>query len=372
MKLLCDAIAFCYGPATALKVILETWHDYFDEIVLISTSTTEEYFSRCKIVTEMVSLDTEDIEALEAFDASRFDVYLCVCNPIGYSVLSRKIQKTVYVDFLFWMRTEGNAPEFTSAKFIAEKYPGYEDSLRLYSDQIPGLSLVAPLIKNHTPKVHYRENQIVVNLGGQRSKLTTPGVNSSYPELMIRSMQSAADMTGCDAKFVVTSDEQTSNELRESFEKVHWEFVSLEHNDFLRLLSKSNRLFTHPGLYSPFEGISHGCPTFFLPSSNYTQILQLYNFRKVNLASWSMDLVDLGLGTVPPGLKEEEGVNRVLRLVNSAKESEETSRKIGKTFEDWLCVTESELKAGLSKEQEVASRYLGEYESDLMKVLHSL
>lgn len=372
MKLLCDAIAFCYGPATALKIILSIWKEHFEHITLVATGTTKEYFLRNNLVANIITLDTENPEELNSFDASTYDIYLCVCNPVGYLHLSKKVKKTIYLDFLFWMRTEENAPEFRATQFIAERYPNHDQSVSRFASNIPNFVSIPALIKKSSNSRQPQSNLVILNLGGQRSHLTRPGFNTKYPWLMVECFQSAVDKVGFKGDFIVTSDSQTSSELAVSLSKPQWSFLSLEHDEFLDKLAIADLVITHPGLYSPFESIAMQCPTFFLPSSNYTQILQLQNFRNINMAPWSVDWEDVGCGTVGKGLAEEEGVKKVLKLIDKGNNSSCIRSKLINIFSTWISLPKSDIKKGAITQQNAAAPYLGNYKSTLNSVLKNL
>ena len=370
MKILCDAIAFCYGPSTALKRILDVWCIDSDSLAIIATGTTKEFFQRTEYSECLIDLDTEDIHAMQNFTVEDYDVYLCVCNPVGYEYIAPRIKTTIYVDFLFWMRTHELVPaEFEADYFIAEKYPGFDQVVDKYSPQISNfipLPVLAPWCPESISETS--TDTYILNLGGQRSRLTIPGVNTNYPAMMVECFQEAAMQTECDANFLVTSDFQTAQELSVAFERTGWSFRSMEHDEFLNSVSQSSRVFTHPGLYSPFEAIGLNKPTLFLPSSNYTQILQLEHFRRVGLAPVSLEWSFLGCGTVESGLDEAVGVDRVLNLIATA-DSQKMMSSMTSEFCRWLRMSNSDMQDIGRNQRDSAAEYFGDYDSILREVL---
>lgn len=371
MRLLCDAIAFCYGPGTALKRILEIWRPQFHEITLLACETTKEYFSRLDLVDNLVPLDTTNRDALVGYPGEGFDVYLCVCNPVGYQYLASRAKTTAFVDFLFWMRTNGNAPEFGATVYLVEQYPGFERAVAAYSSVIPGLQLIPPLVKCSWPRPVVARNLIAVNLGGQRSPMTRPGENTEYPFLVVEALCNAAKTVGIDADIVVTADAATVSALASRFSRDGWMFLSLPHDAFLDLLSRARMVLTHPGLYSPFEAFAARRPTFFLPSSNYTQILQLRGFRECGLAPYAVDWADLGCGDVPFGLPEEIGVEHVLKLIARGSKPS-IQRELAAQFATWLRLPTNALERIACEQHRSARSFLGNYPPILLESLHRL
>ena len=338
MHLLCDAIAFCYGPATVLKQILCNWRPRVQSVTLAGTGTTLEYMRRYStnrpLVDRILYLDTEDTEALQSQEGS-WDVLLSVCNPTGFAALQERARFRVYWDFLLWMRWEGGAPEFQADAYIIEMFPGCESALERWRAEIRNPVLSPILVEWHEAKPTSASGTVLINLGGQRSKLTRPGDNTDYAKQMIAILQEAALLVDHQGPFVVASDSQTAHYLDQQLHAKGWTFASFSHEEFLAQIRAAERFITHPGLYSPFEGFGLERPVYFLPSSNYTQVLQLGDFRRLGLAPRSIDWVDLVGEEVPFGLEEPEGVRRVLALIESINEGSVRQRLIA-TFAAWL------------------------------------
>lgn len=316
MRLLCDAVAFCYGPATALKQILTAWRPFCSEVTLAATGTTLEYMARTNLVDTVIHVDTEEERELARVDGM-WDVFLSVCNPVGFPVLRRRATIAVYWDFLLWMRYTGGAAEFTADYYLAEMFPGTDEALLRWSAEIAH-PILAPVVADWVdPPRPFGEDLTVVCLGGQRSRLTQPAVNSNYPFHVVDCIQRAARSTGSPGRYLVATDAATARELATRYPAPRWTFESLPHDVLLERMAGARRVLTHPGLYSPFESIGLGRPTFFLPPSNYTQILQLELFAQRGLAPERVTWNDLIGRTVPADLPESTGVERVLELVAS-------------------------------------------------------
>lgn len=367
MRLLCDAVAFCYGPATVLKTILSVWRAKFDHITLAATGTTLEYMSRTSLVDTMVLVDTEDADALDALLVDRWDVVLSVCNPTAFSVLRNKAEVSVYWDFLLWMRYEGGAEEFAASKYLIEMFPGCGEALGRWGHEISE-PVAAPILADWIAEPpQATAGRTMISLGGQRSRLTVPEVNSIYADRIVHCVQEAQRRDAVPGDFLVVCDDATARDLGRRYPAPGWRFRSLPHEEFLDELSQCERVLTHPGLYSPFEAIGRGRPTFFLPPSNYTQVLQLDLFRRDAMAPHSIDWNDLVGRTVTPGLPEAEGVRQVLALVASL-DNPHVEEKLTSTVQEWLSFSPMHL-SNLSVAQRGAARhYFGDYSAFLERV----
>jgi len=370
--LLCDAIAFCYGPATALKQILEVWRPHVSAITLVATGTTKEYFERTSLVDELIEVDTECPASMRRISSQRWDALISICNPVGFLSLSKLASVSIYWDFLFWMRFQGHAAEFAADFYAVEMYPGCAAAIKKWGREIPGIREFPVLADWLSFTTAPEAGLILVNLGGQRSKLTEPWVNTTYPALIIEQLQEADVATGGSSRFLVTADMATSRRLAADYHKKGWRFVSLSHNEFQSELDRSDRVITHPGLYSPFESIGHGKPTFFLPSSNYTQVLQMRSFRDYGLAPQSIDWCDLLRTDVAFGLAEEEGVRQVLTLIERASKDFVVRRRLRDEFSSWILMGESELKVTASVQRCASAPFFGNYKTSILSLLREV
>ena len=373
MRVLCDAIAFCYGPATVLQRVLRCWRDSSMEVTLVGTGTTLECLARTDLVDDVIEVNTEEPAELSARVRGRWDIFLSVCNPTGFAVLSKLARRSVYWDFLLWMRIAGPAPEeFQADAYVVEAFPGTEEALLRFEASIPGLLRCSVLADWRVEPAVSKPGFLLLNLGGQRSRLTEPGVTTCYPSLVVEAVQRAADSLGFPGEILVTADARTSDELARSHSRHGWSFRSLGHDEFLDAVDRAERVITHPGIYSPFESIGRAKPTLFLPSSNYTQILQLAAFRKIGLAGESVDWPDFFGEGVPAGLPEPEGVRRVLELVERGRRSETVCSAISETCVRWLAMDAAALARVVEVQRRAAKPYFGDYRSTLTQVRNLL
>jgi hypothetical protein len=359
MRLLVDAVAFCYGPATVLHHVLRHWRSAFEHVTLAGTGTTIEHLSRAGLVDEYFSIDTEDPYAIECGLKGKWDVLVCVQNPTGFPALRRFARRSVYWDFLLWMRADGPGEEFSADRYVIEGYPGTRRALGRWRRWIsyPMLSPVLATWVQTPPRD--RQGPVIVNLGGQRSRLTYPGVNTHYPERMVEALVLAFDLIPSPPAIRICADTLTINDLSRRWQHPSCTFASIGHSEFLDALADAPLLITHPGLYSPFEAIGFGTPTVFLPSSNYTQILQLAAFRKRGLAPWAVDWTDLIGQTVQAGLAESDGVREVLQLVTSL-EQVEVIKRLGESLGSWLSLNQEELDICATEQRNSAAKYYGD------------
>jgi hypothetical protein len=366
LKLLCDAIPFCYGPATALKRVLSVWRPHCDEITLASVGTTIEYMRRSGLVDRVLEVDPEDVEAIRCVHG-HWDVFVSICNPVAFAELRRLARFSVYWDFLLWMRYERHAAEFDADRYVVEMYPGSNEALGRWGPEIRHLVPCPVLADWCIERERVEGGLIVVSLGGQKSCLTNQASNTHYPSLMIEVIQEAACRVGNDSRFVVATNEETARMLGERYASDRWQFASFEHEAFLGLVRRSE--LGHPGLYAPFEIIGSGVPIYFLPSSNYTQVLQLALFEQVGIAPERIDWKHVLSQTVPFGLPESEGICRVMELVEQGWRCRDVRTRLVERVAGWLS---TKVRRGIEvqdSQRQGGKRFFGDWRITVERLL---
>jgi len=321
LNILCDAIAFCYGPAAALSTLI-------DELLkpcgtsfnfdVMATGSTRELLTRDGHYLNLIDIDSSDPKALGELNVSKYDAFIDVCNPVSYECLRSRGLPTAYVDFLLWMHEGPVAAHFDANLYLAEGYPGTEEWVQLRATEIPNLRVIPPLVH----PAHYRPTAgtLLVGLGGLVSDLTPLNAAADYASFVLTALVEA--LKGSRFKNVtVACGEPVVKSIGPRFSNPKLSFVSLSHQDFLKELSSCEAFVSHPGLYAVFEAMIGGVPTALLPASNYTQVLQLRHYRRLGIAAWSFSWEDIGLSPIPHGLPEPEGVRRTIAQVKEAQQN---------------------------------------------------
>lgn len=181
LNILCDAIAFWYGPAAALSTLTDelikrngtsfTFH-------VLATGSTSELLERNNPRPSLIDIDSEGPKALAKLDLSEYDAFIDVCNPVSYMQLRSRHLRTAYVDFLLWMHEGPPSPHFEADLYLAENYPGTEQWVGHRAAQISNLRVVPPIIR----PAQYRPTggTLLVGLGGLVSGLTPLNAATDY------------------------------------------------------------------------------------------------------------------------------------------------------------------------------------------------
>jgi hypothetical protein len=357
LKILCDAIPFCYGPAAALIAILNALserHSASFTFDVLATGSTRELLARSSLAMNLLDVDSADRRELAALNISKYDAFINVCNPLSFEQLHSLQLKTIYLDFLLWMHEGPPADHFAADLYIAENYPGTEEWVRDRGGEIMNLRVVPPLIE----PAHYNptKGKLMVGLGGLLSSLTPLVPAANYSDFVISSLLEAVKGTRFN-HIVVACGEAVARLIEPHFHQSGLNFQSLSHDEFLRQLSSAEAFVSHPGLYAVFEAALGGVPTALLPASNYTQILQLRHYRRIGLADYSFSWEDLGLSPIPSGLPEPEGVRLTLEQIKEAQRDPGSASQLQIMLRTFLNLGSSELNRLGLRQSSISSQF---------------
>jgi hypothetical protein len=358
IRILCDAIPFCFGPAAALETLLQsicsTEPAY--EIDVLATGSTREFLERSELPLSLLAVDSEDREALAQLDLSPYTAFLTLCNPVSLKIMQGRGLPGAYVDFLLWMHSGPAGEHFSADLYLAENYPGTSEWIAQRGGEIPSLVTIPPLVQ---PAVRNpKRGTLLVGFGGMFSRLTVPGVNTNYATYVTEQLL-AAVVPGRFERILLAGPEGL-RPLIEPLVRGHSgaAYHSFSHREFLQALGECEAFLSHPGLYAPFEAMLGGVPTGFLPPSNYTQILQLRHFRACGMADYSFSWDDLrSRPSISADLPEPEGVAAVLSEIAAAERSREASAAFQAALSAFLALDAESLTRQGVKQRIAASSF---------------
>jgi hypothetical protein len=358
MRILCDAVPFCFGPAAALETLLgEVWSSASLqlEVDVLATGSSFEFLERSKLPLSLLQVDSEDPGALARLDLRPYSAFLTICNPVSWRAMRGRGLPSAYVDFLLWMHSGPAGDHFNADLYLAENYPCTAEWIDRRGREISSLVMIPPLIQPAVRRL--RPGMLLIGFGGMYSRLTIPGVNTNYASYMTEQVL-AALKPGRFERVVIAGPHGLGpllEPLLKGFSGAT--FHGFSHREFLEALGECEAFLSHPGLYAPFEAMLGEVPTGFLPPSNYTQILQLRHFRACGMADYSFSWDDLGRDPIPSDLPEPEGVAAVLREIASAEHSRETSAGLQAALTAFLSLDTEGLSRLGAQQRAIAAQF---------------
>ncbi len=288
LRLLCDSNPMCYGSSAALVSILDHVADC--QRTAIADGVTLELLGRDEAIDEIVNVNPKNSVAVAAALADRtFDAVLVVSNLSNIELYAQRGFPIFFVDILYWMGAAKVQPVWNLAEAtFVEAFPGVAE--RLDSGQTLGKPmLVGPLIRTRpvTSSTASRTD-VLVNLGGGRSRLIVPGVNSAYAQMVLSWLHAAG--LADSRRVTVAGGKEAILDAGSAQHASKFELGSLPQEKFLELLGGAGLYLTVPGLNAVHEGLAAGVPLGFLPPQNATQVLQLQRYEDAGLIEPGLNL----------------------------------------------------------------------------------
>lgn len=320
-KLLCDTNQMAYGSSSALLAILEHLDS---ENTAFVWGVTSEILTTDKNIHHTINADNKDNEFVRKFiNNEYFDAVLVVSNLSNISTYLDKNLPVFYVDLHHWYPSEKKHRVWTDAKkcFIEKFF--------VENKQIPANAIeVGPLIK--TENIHHeKEKLILVNIGGGENRWIKPGQNSNYMSLIIDLLKDVF-YEFADYKIFVAAGKKSVASLNNEIPQ-NIIIKTFPQNEYLKLLSNAEYLFTSPGLNAVFEGMYYGSKLIFLPPQNASQILQLKYYEEAELLKRGLNLTEFSnnfQSLQDINLNEKKLTQEVLNALNKIENNETIKKRV--------------------------------------------
>lgn len=303
-RLLCESNPMCYGSSTVLLSIME---NLCMNTVCLAFGVAKEVLKNGK--SEMIEVNNKSsIDVENAIKEIDFDSVLVVSNTSNlplYKTLKKKIY-FVHIHF-FFPNANTELLNLVEVLFI-QKFWDLKQSNKAIQ--------VGPLIKY--PKQTIQKKKIIlVNFGGGESTFIQPGVNSDYGRQMLNLIIQLKPHFE-NKEIIVCGGTKIIDTIKVDATKNNIKVSTLSNDDYLNLLDKAEIVISSPGLNAIFEAMYRNIPILFLPPQNVSQVYQLNEYEKAEIAVKGLNL------TLPnSALPEEKQTEEFL---------EEMSSKYNKTY----------------------------------------
>lgn len=318
MKILVSAESFGYGPiATCLNVIKELKKyddvsvDFIGSGISLEQAKLSGYFDKFYIC------DTYDIESLKKFENifKQYNVFFSSENVNGAIFGLKFIKNTYYVDNLVWMWDKipdelGKVKKF----FISETFPCQENFNRV-GNAIENPVFIGPVRNLENLDIPSKKNQLVINVGGASSFLLEQSIVNEFYNKIINDILSTDGINHFD-KIIICGGSKVIDNLRIEKKKPNIKIATLANEDYLKVMAESSYCIMSSGLGNFIETLNKDINIMYLPAVNYSQLLQLQYYDKMQFGFKSMNwnLFEF-YKDIPMYLDEETGVNMVVENI---------------------------------------------------------
>lgn len=338
MRILVSAESFGYGPiATCLSVVKELKKqndvvlDFIGSGVSLEQARLSGYFNK------FYNCDTFDFKSLEKYEDifKLYDVFFSSENINGAIYALNYTKNVYYVDNLVWMWDEipkllGNVKKY----FISETFPSKENFQRI-GHVIKNPVFVGPVRNFCLEKKYDIKNQLLINIGGASSFLLDQTIINKFYNKILNILLSSPKISQFDSIIICGGSAVIDNLVIENNnQKII--LKTLANEEYLKVMSESSHCILASGLGNFIETLNKNKPIMYLPAVNYSQLLQLQYYEKMDfgfsILNW--DKFDF-YKEIPKYLDEQSGVDMVVDNITKFNEGD-YSKMININMEKFL------------------------------------
>ena len=329
-----DAVAFCFGPASTLQLVLDELLESNLDLMVLSSGTTADFLSGYSERCVLIPCDSEDPNSMAQHNNlfRNCSLFVSNTNPISARYALERGVPTLYLDTLFWMWDRIDPLIAESAIYVAQTFAGIEENRHRIGAKIRDFRLVGPLA-GRSPKT-IRTGDCLISFGGMASKLTIPGVTNRYAWLMTRLLLEAFERKPAFDRYLFRGNGAVMLALEAEFGDSCCEFAFSPRNRHLEEMASARNLFLSPGLTGCYEAINAEVPTWLLPPQNYSQQLQAETFLSFDPSPFK----GFHWGTIYPDLVPVRYMPEIeaVRLLSTAVRRFEEDREAQRRYVDLL------------------------------------
>ncbi|MEI6553141.1 MAG: hypothetical protein WCO09_01085 [bacterium] len=311
---------FGYGPTgKAIAIAKEFIRSGYTNIVFAGNSFTR----------EIVPSSIGSIGVDERSEESIKDLLKTIQNPVVISSQNRFAIKAAislkipcaFLDGLSWFWKEIPADHFIADEIFWMNYPGIEEKIT----KSPHLINIVPTIVDVESTNPIRD-QILIHLGGCKNPLVDV-FPKNYLDILTTSLLKVSDQW----KIKVTGGAEAMDYLNSIFlldKKNKVDALSLNHDEFVRELDRSQHFVTTAGQTATLEAFALGIPTSFLLPMNLSQLALTDLLSQHNACPQHLrwDCYSTTKTNIP--LTEKDAIVSFNGLVDTIKEGKEICKKL--------------------------------------------
>jgi len=180
------------------------------------------------------------------------------------------IPSAVVLDMLFWFWSEMPTPNHDNCLIVAQNFFGVQERAAKSTNTV----VVSPFqVVEHANGTKQRST--LVNLGGFTSPHHDSGMAATYIELILPALKSLLESEG---EVVIAGGDHILAAIEEMLPG-RCDLRALRHDEMKQEMMNCQRFVSVPGIGAIYESFSARAPTFFLPPTNLTQLLQSESLR---------------------------------------------------------------------------------------------
>lgn len=319
MNILVSAESFGYGPITTCLSVIKELKKYDDVTVdFIGSGISLEQAKLSGFFNKFYECDTYDFESLKKFENvfKKYNILFSSENVNGAIYGLNFIKNVYYVDNLVWMWDK--IPEqlgMVKKFFISQTFPCQENFKRIGS-VIKNPVFVSSVRDLNSKKANKIKNQLLINIGGASSFLLQQSVINKFYNKIINDILGTPEAKRFNS-IIVCGGSKVINNLNLEVKSKKIKVKTLANEEYLKVMNESSHCIMSSGLGNFIETLNKDKNIMYLPAINYSQLLQLQYYEKMNLGFKILNWNNFNFyHEIPQYLDEVQGVNLVVENVS--------------------------------------------------------
>ncbi|WP_372364868.1 hypothetical protein [Candidatus Uabimicrobium sp. HlEnr_7] len=304
------AQSFGFGPVRKMIAIAEKLNGVYK---IFFGSGVAYDFAKAHFFDEYHYLKhNEDTEILSILNRS--NIFINVMDFELGGTAKKSSCQCIVVDSLLWFYPFRPDVDYADYYFVQDFFRSSRERLKQYS--IKNARIIGPIVE-YNEKKYKIIKQCIINFGGSDGKVCNShiavGKNTNYPFIILRVLLPLLRIYF--KNILVVGRQSVVDACSERFAMKNVSFVMLKSKDMLKELSRSQALFSVPGIHS-FLDAADKLPIFFLPPSNHSHLENLDVFIEhavtTSYFSWSQ-YYKLQFGNT---MSRQQKIDTVLQTIN--------------------------------------------------------
>lgn len=329
MRILCDAVPFGFGPISKL-ISVATAIGGQHEMVFVGGGCSLALAETAGVFHAAESIDTlrpEMSDRLSRYSSAAGWTVLSVMNPRFAEWAIARGFRTVVIDSLFGMWDVVPDAWLNCDGVVLQRFRGV-DKRALEVLAHTRHTVVGPILDpqlQSAQRTRPSNRSVLVNLGGAEDPISE--IEYVCADAIMQLLADLPVWSDFDCKILTVGPRQIQR--LSGLDAWGFSVQTLHRSDFLKALSSASLFLTTPGLTATFESFAVGTPCAFLPPFNYSQYLNLDEFRDAGVAPLSTHWRDYGLGVgICPHMDEVSAVHTIEQQIQNAMRDQTLVRRL--------------------------------------------
>lgn len=327
--ILVTAEKFGYGPIITCLNVVKKLKPMAEKnglkLVFLGTSIAKEQAEKSGLFNEILECETFDYSKLKEFKTLFENAKAILCSENQFGAIYAKslgLKNVFFLDNLVWMWDKiTDGLENVDGYFISEIFDSHENFSKI-GGKVKNAIFVGPL-RDINSRKYKSKNELIINFGGAEAFMLDKSIVDKFYNKIVRELLIDEVVEKFDKIYVCGGSGVISSLHGDYSAKVI--FKSMSNDEYLKKLHSCSHVIMSSGLGNYIESVGINKNIMYIPPINYSQLLQLKKYEKLNLGFVLINWDKYSFyKQVPELLDEETGVNMVVENAKKYISTDET------------------------------------------------